>query len=117
MRHATAVRPLLPAHVGIRVTSVTGVQTSALPIFGRLLVRFRRADLTPHACHQFETQLHELLREVGRIIVEWIVNHLEPHDRRDLPPRIRFQGVWYRRRAKTPNRTVATLFGTITLWR
>jgi hypothetical protein len=28
-----------------------------------------------------------------------------------------FQGTWYRRRSKTPNRKVATLFGTITLWR
>ena len=34
------------------------------------------------------------------------------HARPDL-----FPGHWYRRRSKTPNRKVATLFGTITLWR
>src|SRR3954447_4720009 len=34
-----------------------------------------------------------------------------------MPPQMCFQGVWYRRRSKTPNRKVATLFGTITLWR
>src|SRR3954464_3772802 len=34
-----------------------------------------------------------------------------------MPSQICFQGVWYRRRFKSPNRTVATLFGTITLWR
>jgi hypothetical protein len=37
---------------------------------GRSIVRFRRADLTPQACHPLETQLQELLREWGRIIVE-----------------------------------------------
>jgi hypothetical protein len=84
---------------------------------GRSLVRFRRAELTPQACHQFEVQLQEQLRELGRIIIEWIFNHLEPHDRTDLPSPIASQGTWYRRRSKTPNRSVATLFGTITLWR
>jgi hypothetical protein len=84
---------------------------------GRTLVRFRRADLTPQACHQFEVQLQEQLREFGRIIVEWIFNHLEPHDRTDLPGQIEVRGTWYRRRSKTPNRSVATLFGTVTLWR
>jgi hypothetical protein len=84
---------------------------------GRLIVRFRRADLTPQVCHQFETQLQDQLRELGRIRVEWTFNHLEPRDRRDLPSQRCFQGVWYRRRSKTPNRKVATLFGTITLWR
>jgi hypothetical protein len=84
---------------------------------GRLIVRFRRAEPTPQACHRFETELHDQLRELGRIIVEWTFNHIEPHDRRDMPNQMCFQGVWYRRRSKTPNRTVATLFGTITLWR
>jgi hypothetical protein len=84
---------------------------------GRLIVRFRRTGPTPQAAHQFETQLQCLVRELGRIIVEWTFNHLEPHDPRDMPNQMGFQGVWYRRRFKSPNRTVATLFGTITLWR
>jgi hypothetical protein len=61
--------------------------------------------------------LQELLRELGRIIVEWTFNHLEPRDRRDLPGQIESGGTWYRRRSKAPNRSVATLFGTITVWR
>jgi hypothetical protein len=89
----------------------------ALSTISRLIVRFRRADRTPLACHQFETQLQDLLRELGRIIVEWTFNHLEPHDCRDLPNQMDFQGLSYRRRSKTANRSVATLFGTITLWR
>jgi hypothetical protein len=84
---------------------------------GRTLVRFRRAGLTPQACHGFEAQLQEQLRELGRIILEWIFNHLEPHDCRDLPGQIESHGTWYRRRSKTPNRSVATLLGTITVWR
>jgi hypothetical protein len=84
---------------------------------GRTLVGFRRADPTPPACHRFEARLQEQLRELGRIILEWIFNHLEPHDRTDLPGQIESHGTWYRRRSKTPNRSVATLFGTITLWR
>jgi hypothetical protein len=102
------------------VTSLVPLTVRLIPVItqiGRLVVQFRRADLTPQACYHFETQLHDQLRELGRIIVEWTFNHLEPHDRRDLPNQTCFQGVWYRRRSKTPNRTVATLFGTITLWR
>ena len=34
-----------------------------------------------------------------------------------MPSHLHFDGTWYRRRAKTPNRGIATLFGTITLWR
>ena len=45
------------------------------------------------ACHRLETQLHELLRELGRIIVEETFNHLEPHDRRDMPNQMCFQGA------------------------
>jgi hypothetical protein len=84
---------------------------------GRLIVTFRRADVTPQAGHRFETRSQELLRELGRVILEWTLNHLAPHDRTDLPGQIESGGTRYRRRSKTPNRSVATLFGTITLWR
>ena len=117
MDHATSVRPLLATPF---VTSLSPLTVRLIPVItriGQLIARFRRADVTPQACHQFETQLHDQLRELGRIIVEWTFNHIEPHDRRDMPSQMCLQGVWYRRRSKTPNRTVATLFGTITLWR
>ena len=99
---------------------VVALDRGLIPVIaevGRLVVRFRRTEPTSQACHQFEIQLHDRLRELGRIIVEWTFNHIEPHDRADMPNQICFQGVWYRRRAKTPNRKVATLFGTITVWR
>ena len=117
MDHATCAALLLATHFATSLFPLTVRLIPVITEIGRLIVQFRRADLTPQACHQFETQLHDQLRELGRIIVEWTFNHLEPHDRRDMPKQMCFQGVWYRRRFKTPNRTVATLFGTITLWR
>src|SRR5262249_15633942 len=84
---------------------------------GRLLVRFRRAELNPQAGHQFETPLQELRRGLGRIIVEWTFKHLEPRHKTDMPKQMGFQGTLGCHRGKTPNRSVATVFGTITLWR
>jgi len=101
-------------------TSLWALTVRLVPVItqtGRLIVRFRRAELTPQACHQFETQLQEQLRELGRIILEWTFNHLEPRDPKDMASQMCVQGTWYRRRSKTPNRSVATVFGTITLWR
>src|SRR5271166_591435 len=117
MDHATCFRLLSATHFATSLLPLTVRLIPVLTEISRLIVRFRRAELTPQVCHQIETQLHAQLRELGRIIVEWTFNHIEPRDRRDMPNQMCFQGVWYRRRSKTPNRKVATLFGTITLWR
>jgi hypothetical protein len=117
MDHATCSRLLLATHFATSLRPLTARLVPVITEIGRLIVLFRRADPTPQACHRFETRLQELLRELGRILVEWTFNHLEPHDRKDLPGQIESGGTWYRRRGKTPNRKVATLFGTITLWR
>ena len=115
MDHATCFRLLSATHFATSLLPLTVRLIPVLTEIGRLIVGFRRAELTPQVCHQFETQLHAQLRELGRIIVAWTFNHIEPRDRRDMPNQMYFQGVWYRRRSKTPKRTVATLFGTITL--
>ncbi len=117
MDHATSSRLLLATHFATSLLPLTARLVPVITELGRLIVSFRRADPTPQACHRFETGLQESLRELGRIIVEWTFNHLEPHDRKDMPGQIESGGTWYRRRSKTPNRSVATLFGTITLWR
>jgi len=77
----------------------------------------RSGLLTPQATYHFENRLDHLLREIGREIVGWVYNHLEPDDPAWMPRHLHFDGDWYRRRKKTPNRQVATVFGTITLWR
>ena len=83
-----------------------------------LIGRFGDSDPTPRSVYDFERQLSELLREVGRVIVECVYNDREPRSRDLLPTQIRFEGVWYQRNGcKTANRKVASLFGTITLMR
>jgi hypothetical protein len=117
MDHATCASLLSATHFATSLIPLTIRLIPVITQVGRLIVRFRKSELTPQACHQFETQFHDQLRELGRIIVEWTFNHIEPRDRRDMPNQMCFQGVWYRCRSKTPKHTVATLFGTITLWR
>jgi hypothetical protein len=117
MDHATCAALLLATHFATSLLPLTFRLVPVITQMGRLVVRFRKSEPAPSICHQFETQLQDRLRELGRIIVEWTFNHVEPHEWRDMPKQISFEGVWYRRRRKTPNRTVATLFGTITLWR
>jgi hypothetical protein len=117
MDHATCSRLLTATHFATSLLPLTARLIPVITELGRLIVPFRRADPTPQACYRFETRLQELLRELGRIVVEWTFNHIEPHDRTDLPAQIESHGTWYRRRSKTPNRAVATLFGTITVWR
>src|SRR5512138_549729 len=83
----------------------------------REIQQFRMVEPTPRSTYHFENRLDHLLREMGREIVDWVYNHLEPHDPELMSIPLHFAGDWYRRRNKTPNRQVATLFGTITLWR
>ncbi len=117
MDHATSTVLLLATHFATSLFPLTVRLIPVITQIGRLIVRFRKSELTPQCCHQFETELLDQLRELGRIIVEWTFNHIEPRDRRDMPNQMCFQGIWYRCRSKTPNRKVATPFGTITLWR
>src|SRR3954447_17730734 len=117
MDHATATAPLLATHFATSLFPLTVRVIPVIAQIGRLIVHFRRAEVTPKACHEFETQLEILVRELGRILVEWTFNHLEPHHGHDMPKEMCFQGIWYRRRSKSPNRKIATLFGTITVWR
>src|SRR3954469_2382280 len=117
MDHATVGVTLLATPFAASLGPLT---LRLLPVISRvaqLIVAFRAAEPTPSACHQFEAQLQAALRDLGRIIVEWAYNHVEPDDRLLMPDHLRLDGDWYRRRDKSPNRSVATLFGTITLWR
>lgn len=83
----------------------------------RLVWQFRRSEVTPAGTFEFECRLRDLLREVGRLIVEWSFNHLEPDDRLAMPGQFLWQGDYYRRRRKSPLRNLACLFGPIRLSR
>ena len=117
MDHATVATVLLATPFAAALWPLTLRLLPVITRIAQLIVAFRAAEPTPSACYHFEIQLHATLRDLGRILVEWTYNHLEPDDRHLMPNHLRFDGDWYRRRAKTPNRSVATLFGTITLWR
>jgi hypothetical protein len=84
----------------------------------QLIAEFSQGQVSPESACDFEQRLGERLREVGRCSAEWVYNHCEPDDPGLLPAQIKLEGVWYRRNdRKTANRSVATLFGKITLMR
>jgi hypothetical protein len=84
----------------------------------QLIEGFRSSEVTPQATFGFEDALNGVLRKLGRAIVEWVYNDLEPSDPDSVPTGLPFGGEYYRRRRqKRANRHVGTLFGTITLTR
>ena len=62
-----------------------------------LAAGFRRRPLAPAGAHQFEQQLQEALRELGRQIVRHTYNSLEPADVQPLAKHIRFEAGSYTR--------------------
>jgi hypothetical protein len=85
----------------------------------RNLVReFLLSEVSPQHVFDFERKLAEAVQELARQIVEHCYNGLEPDDPEDLPHDVQFEAGGYRRlNHKTRNSHVATLFGTIELWR
>ena len=84
----------------------------------QLVLNLALAGVSPATTFEFETRLAELLRELGRLAMERVCNRIEGDDPAALPSHVREDGEDFRRLGdKTPNRHVATLFGTITLWR
>ena len=74
-------------------------------------------QLTPAVFFRLELELLHLLRDFGRVFLERLLNEREG-DGSFLPHDVVFEGQGYRRLGKkTRNAHVATLFGTICLWR
>ena len=79
---------------------------------------FGRSHIAPAATHAFEIELQRLLREIGRVIVQWVFNRLDPEQSDQAPLWFNFEGNLYRRRERSPRRWgVGMLFGIITLER
>jgi len=76
-----------------------------------------RGGVSAWAMLSLERTLDRKLREIGRLIVEHVVNRIEPEDERELPPQERFDGEYYRRKQKSPLRNLNCLFGRIELKR
>jgi hypothetical protein len=64
----------------------------------------------------FGKKTDEILRAVGRLVLENEYNRIEPEQLQDCPLRLKLAGQEYRRRPKSPN-MIGTLFGEITLRR
>jgi hypothetical protein len=103
------------------VASLLELTIELLPWIARLgqrIVTFRQGPITPVTSHAFERDLQELLREMGRIILQWVFNHLETSDLNQVPALVNFDHNVYRRRPRSPRRGgIATLFGIISLRR
>jgi hypothetical protein len=90
------------------------------PTLGRvrdLVERLRQGPLSPLVAAQFEKDLQQLTRELGRVVAQWAYNHLEPAAAQDAPAAVHCAGSRFRRLAKKTPQQVDTLFGTITVRR
>ncbi len=73
--------------------------------------------IDPATAHEFENQLQEQLRELGRAATQWAYNALEPKERDSVPKHIHFDNNLYTRLNRKTPQNVWTLFGQIKLWR
>ena len=112
MVHNTPTKVLLTT----TLQPLVGQRSGSLAHGVRLLDQFLHDEPTPQKMAEFEWELNGLLREVGRRIMAWVVNHLEPKNDAEAPSRVRFEGRLYRRRRKHRS-SWATLFGTVEVWR
>jgi hypothetical protein len=79
---------------------------------------FIAKPISPNSFHAVELALIALLRTLGRLILQAMIQSLEPDNHQLLPRDLHHQCGGYRRRnEKTRNQSIATRFGNITLWR
>src|SRR6266850_4916396 len=112
MVHATSTQMLLTTTLQSLVRQLAGLLAHAVS----LLEQFLSHEPTPQAMATFERELSALLREVGHCVMTWVGNRIEPATPADAPSRLWFGGRAYRRRRKYRG-TIATLFGTVVVWR
>ena len=79
----------------------------------RLVAGFRDDALCPAHMLDFERQLKQLLDKIGRRIVQWKLNRLEPASRADMPPLLFWERDAYRPKRLSPMRNLNCLFGPI----
>jgi hypothetical protein len=112
MVHTTPTKVLLTT----TLRPVVGQLSGSLAHGVRLLDQCLRDEPTPQKMTAFAWELRALLREVGRRIMAWVLNHMEPKNAGEAPSRVRFAGRLSRRRAQHRS-AWATLFGPVEVWR
>jgi hypothetical protein len=81
-----------------------------------VLLAYRRGAITPQTTWQLEKDLQTLLRELGRLLLQWLFQQGEPADPAQNPGRLLWEGEVYRRRDRHPH-PIASVFGSFVLWR
>ena len=92
MIHPTPTKTLLTTTFEPLVMRLSGLLARG----PRLLDRFGHAEPTPETTMAFERELSDLLREVGRRIMAWTLNRLEPDADSEAPSRVLCEGHLYR---------------------
>ena len=77
----------------------------------RLVAGFRDDALCPTHMLDFERELKQLLDKIGRLIVQWRLNRLEPQSRADMPPVLFWERDAYGPKRLSPMRNLNCLLG------
>ncbi len=96
MIHSTPTKTLLTTTFEPLVMQLSG----SLARGTRLIDHFVHAEPTPETTMAFERELSALLREMGRRMMDWTLNRLEPEADEEAPSRVEYEGRLYRRRRK-----------------
>jgi hypothetical protein len=87
--------------------------TGLLGAIAKLVCEYLSRRPTPTAMHEFELKLQALLREMGRVVMEWTLNEIEPTSPDAAPRRVVFEGQEFRRKPKSNRPKLGTLFGPV----
>jgi hypothetical protein len=112
MAHTTPTQVLLTTTLRPFVGQLSGALARGVRRIDQLL----HDEPTPQQMAACEGELSTLLREVGRRVMVWMFNHMEPDCPDEAPSRLGFQGQTSRRRRKHRT-TIATRFGPVVVWR
>lgn len=113
MLDSTATAPRTATETSANVPGSDPIHRLRAEIDKRLH-RFRHAPLTPQAAFDLEKDLKRFLDVAGAEILQQEFSRLEPDDKQQAAPRVRYHRQTYRINKKTPAR-IATLFGPIVL--
>lgn len=116
--YSTLIRTFLASTVGEIDGRLREIMEKEMEAIVELVVVFFANPVSPMTFLEFEVRLLEILRELGREVMQFTCNECEPEDPEDAPHDVINEAGGYRRlNKKTPNKYVETLFGRITLWR
>lgn len=108
-----------PRHGAVTPTGPALPEVVAAAVQGLLqrVEDFRQQPISPARTQQFEQQVQDELRELGRQVVQWTYNQLEPADVQVLAKHVRFEASLYTRLNRKTPQQAWTLFGPVRLCR